>query len=194
VATLDYVIVSEYACIDSSGLVTIVGGSFDRVQAPKPGAGQQLFITLRVLLEETETSVPFKIKVALPQISSRSASGATPIRCTLPRWAHRRRSDRWGSRPATDQRSTRGTGQPGRQPDTDPALRGRVRPARRHVSWMLIRYSRHARNRMIERGVTDNDVQQCLKGCVQRTQTARQNQYKGDVDELRKWPTRRRTP
>lgn len=34
---------------------------------------------------------------------------------------------------------------------------------------------------MIERGVTDNDVQQCLNGYVQRTQTARQNQYKGDL-------------
>ena len=49
------------------------------------------------------------------------------------------------------------------------------------MSCMRIRYSRHARDRMIERGVTDNDVQQCLKGYVQRTQTARQNQYKGDV-------------
>ncbi len=46
---------------------------------------------------------------------------------------------------------------------------------------MRIRYSRHARDRMIERGVTDNDVQQCLDEYVQRTQTARQNQYKGNV-------------
>lgn len=65
-ATLDYVIVSEYARIDPSGLVTIVGGSFDRVQAPQPGAGQQLFITLRALLEEQETSVSFEVKVRPP--------------------------------------------------------------------------------------------------------------------------------
>ena len=65
-ATLDYVIVSEYARIDPSGLVTIVGGSFDRVQAPQPGASQPLFITLRALLEETETSVSFEVKVRPP--------------------------------------------------------------------------------------------------------------------------------
>lgn len=46
---------------------------------------------------------------------------------------------------------------------------------------MRISYSRHARDRMIERGITDNDVQQCLNGYVQRTQTGRQNQYKADV-------------
>jgi len=66
VATLDYVVMSEYARIDPSGLVTIVGGSFDRVQAQQRGAGQQLFITLRALLEEAETSVSFQVKVRPP--------------------------------------------------------------------------------------------------------------------------------
>lgn len=46
---------------------------------------------------------------------------------------------------------------------------------------MRIRYSRHARDRMIERGVTEENVRQCLNEHVQRVQTVRQNQYKGDV-------------
>jgi hypothetical protein len=66
VATLDYVIMSEFARIDPSGLVTIVGGSFDRVQAPERGVGQQLYVTLRALLEEAETSVSFEVKVRPP--------------------------------------------------------------------------------------------------------------------------------
>lgn len=65
-AILDYVIMSEFARLDPSGLVTIVGGSFDRVQATQRGAGQQLFITLRALLEEAETSVAFEVKVRPP--------------------------------------------------------------------------------------------------------------------------------
>ena len=64
-ASLDYVIMSEFARVDPSGLVTIVGGSFDRLQAPQRGVGQQLFITLRALLE-TETSVLFEVKVLPP--------------------------------------------------------------------------------------------------------------------------------
>jgi len=46
---------------------------------------------------------------------------------------------------------------------------------------MRIEYSRHARRRMMERGITDNDVRQCLNEHVQRMQSARQNQYKGVV-------------
>ncbi|MGH3540890.1 MAG: hypothetical protein ACRDQU_12415 [Pseudonocardiaceae bacterium] len=65
-ASLDYVIMSEFARVDLSGLVTIVGGSFDRVQATQRGAGQQLFITLRAILEEAETSVSFEVKVRPP--------------------------------------------------------------------------------------------------------------------------------
>lgn len=65
-ASLDYVIMSEFARIDPSGLVTIVGGSFDRVQASERGVGQQLFVTLRALLEEGETSVSFEVKVRPP--------------------------------------------------------------------------------------------------------------------------------
>jgi hypothetical protein len=66
VASLDYVIMSEFARLGPSGLVTIVGGSFDRLQAPQRGAGQQLFVTLRALLEETETSALFEVKVRPP--------------------------------------------------------------------------------------------------------------------------------
>ena len=46
---------------------------------------------------------------------------------------------------------------------------------------MRIRHSRHARDRMIERGVTEEDVRQCLNEHVQRVQTGRKSQYKGDV-------------
>lgn len=65
-ATLDYVIVSEFARVDPSGLVTIVGGSFDRIHAPQPGVGHPIFITLRALLEEAESSVSFEVKVRPP--------------------------------------------------------------------------------------------------------------------------------
>jgi hypothetical protein len=46
---------------------------------------------------------------------------------------------------------------------------------------MRISYSRHARFRMVGRGVSEDDVRQCLTEHVQRLQTAKQNQYKGDV-------------
>jgi hypothetical protein len=49
------------------------------------------------------------------------------------------------------------------------------------VSCMHITYSRHARDRMIKRGVTEEDVRQCLNEHVQRVQTAKMNQYKGNV-------------
>lgn len=46
---------------------------------------------------------------------------------------------------------------------------------------MRITYSPHARHRMAQRGVSDAAVRQCLNQHVQRLQTAKQNQYKGDV-------------
>ena len=82
-ATLDYVIMSEFARIDPSGLVTIVGGSFDRVQAQERGVGQRLFVTLRALLEEAETSISFEVKVRPPtaqfEIGVRGQAARRPV-------------------------------------------------------------------------------------------------------------------
>lgn len=66
-ATLDYVVLSEFARVDPTGLVTIVGGSFDRVRAPERGSQQLIFVTLRALLEETESSTGFEVKVRPPE-------------------------------------------------------------------------------------------------------------------------------
>ncbi len=46
---------------------------------------------------------------------------------------------------------------------------------------MRIEYSGHARKRMFARGITEEDVRQCLNEHVQRVQTAKKNQYKGNV-------------
>lgn len=65
-AKLDYAVLAEYARIDAGGLVTIVGGSFDRVQAPTAGGVQQMYVALRVLLGEGDGDVPFDVKVIAP--------------------------------------------------------------------------------------------------------------------------------
>jgi transposase len=58
VATLDYALLAEYARIDPAGLVTIVGGSFDRVQATSISGAQQTYVVMRVLLDESEEAAP----------------------------------------------------------------------------------------------------------------------------------------
>lgn len=65
-ATLDYALLAEYARIDPAGLVTIVGGSFDRVQATSTNGAQQTYVVLRVLLAESEEAVSFEVSVEPP--------------------------------------------------------------------------------------------------------------------------------
>lgn len=65
-ATLDYALLAEYARVDPSGLLTVVGASFDRVQASSPGAAQQVFVALRVLLDEQEAPADFNVRVQPP--------------------------------------------------------------------------------------------------------------------------------
>lgn len=65
-ATLDYALLAEYARVDSAGLLTVVGGSFDRVRAAGPAAAQQVFLALRVLVDEDEDPVQIDIKVQSP--------------------------------------------------------------------------------------------------------------------------------
>jgi hypothetical protein len=66
VATLDYALLAEYARIDPAGLVTIVGGSFDRVQATSTSGAQQTYVVMRVLLDESEEAVSFEVSVEPP--------------------------------------------------------------------------------------------------------------------------------
>lgn len=66
-AALDYAVLAEYARIDSAGLVTIVGGSFDRVEVSAGGAVQQVFVALRILSERDEERVPFEVRVRAPE-------------------------------------------------------------------------------------------------------------------------------
>jgi hypothetical protein len=66
VATLDYAVLAEYARIDSAGLITIVGGGFDRVRVSGESGVQQLFVALRILTSGDEDRVPFEVKVRAP--------------------------------------------------------------------------------------------------------------------------------
>lgn len=65
-ATLDYALLAEYARIDPAGLVTIVGGSFDRVQVTSTSGGQQTYVVMRVLLDESEETASFEVSVEPP--------------------------------------------------------------------------------------------------------------------------------
>lgn len=68
-ATLDYALLAEYARIDPAGLVTIVGGSFDRVQMSGTSEWQQTYVVMRVLLGESEEDAPFEISIDPPNES-----------------------------------------------------------------------------------------------------------------------------
>jgi len=65
-ATLDYALLAEYARIDPAGMVTIVGGSFDRVQASSTSGVQQTYVVIRVLLDKSEEAVAFEVSVGPP--------------------------------------------------------------------------------------------------------------------------------
>ena len=68
-ATLDYALLAEYARVDASGLITIVGGSFDRIEAATgPEAIYHIYVALRVLVEESEAAnlVPVEVRVLSP--------------------------------------------------------------------------------------------------------------------------------
>lgn len=85
-ASLDYALLAEYARIDQAGLLTVVGGGFDRINASGPTV-HQLFVVVRVLLPEGETNVPFDVQVHTPESESAvtiaglaaRAPGAEPI-------------------------------------------------------------------------------------------------------------------
>lgn len=66
-AKLDYALLAEYARIDSAGLLTVVGGGFDRVQVGGDFAIQQMYVALRVLMTDDEDRVPFEVKVRAPK-------------------------------------------------------------------------------------------------------------------------------
>lgn len=65
-ATLDYALLAEFARVDAAGLLTVVGASFDRLQAPGPGTGQQMAVVLRVLLDEDEPAADFQVNIEPP--------------------------------------------------------------------------------------------------------------------------------
>lgn len=65
-ATLDYALLAEYARIDPAGLVTIVGGSFDRVQVSSTNGLQQTYVVMRVLLDESEEAASFEVSIEPP--------------------------------------------------------------------------------------------------------------------------------
>ena len=66
-ATLDYALLAEYARIDPAGLVTIVGGSFDRVQATSTSGAHQMYVVMRVLLDESEGAASFEVSVRVSE-------------------------------------------------------------------------------------------------------------------------------
>jgi uncharacterized protein DUF6941 len=65
-AALDYAILAEFARVDSANLLTVVGGSFDKVQTNAPSATQQIYVALRVLLSEDEDSVAVEVRAVAP--------------------------------------------------------------------------------------------------------------------------------
>ena len=65
-AEFDLLILAEYARVDASGLLTVVGGGFDRVQVPSLPAQQPASVAVRVLLDETERSVPLQVTARAP--------------------------------------------------------------------------------------------------------------------------------
>ena len=66
-ASLDFALLAEYARVDQAGLITIVGGGFDRVRVPDQGGVQQVFVAMRIVLEEHEADVPFEVKAQSPE-------------------------------------------------------------------------------------------------------------------------------
>lgn len=46
---------------------------------------------------------------------------------------------------------------------------------------MHVRYAQHARRRMKQRGITEQDVTECLQDYVSRIETSLKTEYKGKV-------------
>jgi hypothetical protein len=67
VAELDSLMLAEYARVDASGLLTLVGGGFDRVQVAGLPAQQPASLALRVTLDEAERSVPVQVTARAPE-------------------------------------------------------------------------------------------------------------------------------
>lgn len=65
-ADLDFALLAEFARVDPAGLLTLVSGGFDRVQASGPGLVQQVFVAFRTQLDEGERTVGFKVRVVSP--------------------------------------------------------------------------------------------------------------------------------
>ncbi|GGU29033.1 DUF6941 family protein [Lentzea flava] len=65
-AELDTAILAEFAKLDQAGLLTMVGGGFDRVRVSSPGLVHQFFLVLRFRLAEDERSAPFAARVVAP--------------------------------------------------------------------------------------------------------------------------------
>jgi hypothetical protein len=66
-AALDFAMLAEYARIDSAGLITIVGGGFDRVRVEGDHGVQQMAVAMRILLSADEDRLPFEVKVQAPE-------------------------------------------------------------------------------------------------------------------------------
>ena len=85
-ATLAYALLAEYARIDPAGLVTIVGGSFDRIQAANTSGAQQTYVVMRVLLDESEEAASFEVSIEPPgkpytlQVPARQRATPQPCR------------------------------------------------------------------------------------------------------------------
>lgn len=65
-AELDFAMLAEFARVDAAGLLTVVGGSFDRVQTPGPGPVYPFALILRARLDEGEKSLSFEAQVTAP--------------------------------------------------------------------------------------------------------------------------------
>lgn len=65
-ADLDFAILAEYARVDPSGLLTVIGGTFERLQINGPGLVHQVYLAIRAKLDDSENSVSFQVKVLPP--------------------------------------------------------------------------------------------------------------------------------
>jgi hypothetical protein len=57
---------AEFARLDSAGLLTMVGGGFDRIEVGSLGLVHQVFLVLRFNLAAEETSAAFGVQVVSP--------------------------------------------------------------------------------------------------------------------------------
>lgn len=65
-AELDFAMLAEYARLDAAGLLTVVGGGFDRVQASGPGLVHRMSVAARIKLADDESGANFEIKIIPP--------------------------------------------------------------------------------------------------------------------------------